>query len=97
MRAMNTVIAAQVKVARWRSIASRVTPGSKRYMRTIGIGTSSATPMCPIRPVMWKSGATASTTSSSPRPIQSRNDCELKTTFACVFIAPFGEPVVPEV
>ena len=56
-----------------------------------------ATARCAIRPVMWNRGATPSTTSAGVRPAQSRYAWALKTTFRCVFIAPFGGPVVPDV
>ena len=48
-------------------------------------------------PVMWNRGATPSTTSSGVSDIHWRYASELNTTLACVFIAPFGGPVVPEV
>ncbi len=58
---------------------------------------SVATARCPTSPVMWNSGAIASTTSSDVSPIQSRYVRALNATLPCVFIAPFGGPVVPEV
>ncbi len=53
--------------------------------------------MCPIRPVMWNSGAMPNTDPPGAKRAQSRYSAAVKTTFRCVFIAPLGTPVVPEV
>ena len=72
IRAMNTVIDPTVKVAFSSRIVSIVTVGSSRYISTSGAPMSSEIAMWAIRPVMWNSGATPSTTSSPVSPTQSR-------------------------
>src|SRR5262249_27510118 len=95
--AMNTVIAPTVNVGRYCSIRSSTVRGSKRYPSTIGIGTSTATAKWAMSPVMWNRGATPSTESAGVRLIHCRYTSALNTTLRCVFIAPFGGPVVPDV
>ena len=72
IRAMNTVIEPTVNVAFSSRIVSMVTVGSSRYIRISGAPMSSEIAMWAMRPVMWNSGATPSTTSSLVRPTQSR-------------------------
>src|ERR1035437_10235030 len=61
-----------VNVGRCSRIASMTTPGSNRWLITSGHATSSATPMWPISPVTWNSGATPRTESLAVNLIQSR-------------------------
>ncbi len=70
--AMNTVIEPTVNVGRSALIVSIASEGSKRWNSTSGTPSSRLTVTWAIRPVMWNSGATPSTTSSGPSPHQSR-------------------------
>jgi hypothetical protein len=56
-----------------------------------------AAPILPISPVMWNSGAMPRIGIPSRNDIQSRQTWALNAMLACVFIAPFGLPVVPDV
>jgi hypothetical protein len=66
--AMKTVIDPTVNVGRSSRIVSIAREGSKRQNSTSGAPSNSESVTCEIRPVMWNSGATPSTTSSWPRP-----------------------------
>ena len=51
----------------------------------------------PLIPPMWKSGWPDSQTSSAVAPISSIQLSVEATRLACVRMAPFGRPVVPDV
>ena len=95
--AMNTVMEPMVKVGRSVRMTSIAADGSNRWNSTSGAPSSRDTVTCPIRPVMWNSGATPRITASPSSSHHCRKVWLLNTTLAWVFMAPFGGPVVPEV
>ena len=94
---MNAVTADTVNVALCNSSKRHASTGSKRYNKTSGAPVSSASATWPTRPVTWNSGASPRITSALVRSIQRSYTEVANTTLRCVFIAPLGSPVVPEV
>ncbi len=70
-RALKTVIEPIVNVTPCSTKASRVTSGWNRLANTSAHSRTSATTALITAPVMWKSGATANTTSPSASPTKS--------------------------
>lgn len=86
-----------MKVTPCSAMASRTASGWNRPVRTSVVSVSSEMAALTTAPVMWNSGAMASTTSPSRRLVHVPKVATTLRTLPWVFIAPFGGPVVPEV
>ena len=83
-------------VTPWRSMRSRLTAGSNDGSTTM-VPPSHTRPSSGAVPATWKSGATASSTSSRSRPQASVLWNALATRFRWVSTTPLDRPVVPPV
>ena len=80
-----------------RSISSSALPGSKRGSSVSSPRARIAMFITEFMPNTWNSGSVASPTVSGPASTRSRAVSAPVARFACVSVAPFGVPVVPDV
>ena len=80
-----------------RSMSSSALPGSKRGSSVISPRARTATFITEFMPNTWNSGSVASATVSGPASTSSRAVSAPAARLACVSVAPFGVPVVPDV
>jgi hypothetical protein len=95
--AVNIVGTPANTVAPSRSISSSSLSGAKRGSRVNSAPLTSAAFMTLFMPNTWKSGNVATVTSSGPMSTSSRAVEAPAARVACVSVAPFGVPVVPDV
>ena len=84
-------------VARSRSMTFSTLPGSKRGTSVMRPRARTDTFMIEFMPKTWNSGSVATVTESGPASTRSRPTSAPAARFACASVAPFGEPVVPDV
>ena len=95
--ALNIVGTPPNVVARSRSMTSRTLPGSKRGTSVSSPPACTVTFMIELMPKTWNSGSVATVTVSGPASTWSQPTRAAAARLACVSVAPFGVPVVPDV